>query len=130
MDRFERERLDICGDAVDLDVIGVLRELDMECQRGILRRLISGFLADAPRQAQALVAAAGAGDAADMIAHAGTLRAAAFLIGANPLLALCARIERCAKMKAVTIAQSLTAQVPEEVTRACGALASILGAAA
>ncbi|MPM87520.1 Signal transduction histidine-protein kinase BarA [bioreactor metagenome] len=82
------------GDALNPASLDTLRELDQSGK--LLQRVISAYLADAPRQLKNAQAALASHNAADLRLAVHTLKSASKYLGADTLAATCLEIERSA----------------------------------
>ena len=109
-----------------------LAGLDDEGERALYARLLAEFVARGPELAGAVLDALADDDATALEAAAHKLRGAAATLGAEPLAALCGRLEEAALAGHVPAAAASTAALQREMAVTCRVFADLsaeLGAA-
>ena len=110
--------------SLDPQVLQKLRQLTGAPPERIAK-LLATFLREAQLQVDAIVAAAQAGDSADLAARAHKLRGACLTVGANGMADYAARLEKASRAGEIASARELTAELYQEWRQTEGEIAQL-----
>ena len=116
------DEANLLNPSLDLTVIASLRELRREGEPDPLAELIDLFVEDADLRVKKLAAAIPARDFSQLVTLAHGLKGSASNLGARPLAALAAQMEKEARQHAPTLLDTLGGQISQEYARVRAAL--------
>ena len=108
-----QKKVRVAGTVLDPRVLTSLRTLEAEGEQGIVAELIGLYLAESPRQLEALRAALAAGDAPGLYRAAHGIKGSAANLGAVTLAAICRDLETLSRAGAIEGAAELVAHIEE-----------------
>ena len=100
------------GPALDLEVVGVLKELGGEENPELFRELVDTFAEDSPARVEAIVASAAQGDADGLRTAAHGLKSSAANMGATHLWRSCRALEELGRDGDLESARPIATAVP------------------
>jgi HPt (histidine-containing phosphotransfer) domain-containing protein len=111
-------------EAIDRAVLKELRSLQGEGETDLIAELFETFRGDAPTLIAAMRTAATHGNAEQLKQAAHSLKGSSASLGANPLSALCAEVEKMGRAGSMTGAAEKVDQIEQEYARAIKVLES------